>query len=184
MTPLDVLSLADAKLFLKVDFSDDDDLITSLINGAVGLVESFTNYRLYQRSEIINLSRVEYEAFQFPLNSYSVAAIDSADTNTYIIQPIYFTLRTVLFWGNGFWYQGYNEGFYNPDVYNVHGCPTNFTLTLNVGYTDAALIPNDLITAVKIIINKSYEDRTITNEQLLNNVSLMLAPYRRYATVI
>jgi hypothetical protein len=182
MNALDVLSLQDAKDYLKVDFDEDNNIITSLIKAAVSMVEKSTEYRLYQRTELIKTSKIEYTAFQFPFNGATVEAMDSQ--GTYNIRLSYQTLRTELFWGNGYWYYGNDHNFFNPSTYNVHGCQTNFNLTLDVGYTDVTLVPDELITAVKQVITDKYENRNITNEQLLNNISIFIAPYKRFATIL
>lgn len=182
MDTLSVLSLEDAKLYLKVDFNEDDDLITSLIKAAVSMVEKNTEYRLYQRDEVIKTSKVGYTAFQFPFNGASVEAMDSQ--GTYTIHTRYETLRTELFWGQGFWYTSDWQRFFNPDYYGLSGCAINFNLTLDVGYSDTTKIPSELITAVKQIITDKYENRNITNEQLLNNISIFIAPYRRFVTLL
>jgi hypothetical protein len=182
MTALDVLSLEDAKSYLKVDFSDDDALIESLIKSAVGLVEQTTNYRLYRRNEVINTSKVGYTAFQFPLNSASANAMDSQ--GTYTVRQQYQALRTELFWGNGFGYiNDYNQYFFNTDFYNLSGCNTAFTLTLDVGYTDTTLIPADLITAIQQIITFTYENRDLTNFKLPDNIMLLMQPYKRFVSL-
>src|SRR5215467_8472948 len=108
MTPLDVISLDQAKLFLRVDFDDDNDLIEGLIYSAVGLVEKETNYRLYQRNEIIyQTGKYYYVAFQYPLNSVvSVINIDSSDVTDYtsLVKLKYDALRIIIGYANGFWY--------------------------------------------------------------------------------
>lgn len=185
MGPLNVLSLADAKLFLKVDFTDDDSLITGLISAAVSLVEQVTNYRLYNRNEILYTGQICYDAFQYPLVSASVISADSAITTVPTLKQYPQTLRTVLFWGNGFWYTGFNESFFNNDTYWLNNsCPVTYVLTLNVGYTDATLIPTDLITAIKQIITFTYENRDATKLDLPDNIQMLLAPYRRYVTFL
>lgn len=50
VTATDVLSLADAKLWLRVDTATEDDLITSLIGVAVERVQNYTGYYLQQVS--------------------------------------------------------------------------------------------------------------------------------------
>jgi len=184
MTPLDIISLSDAKNYIKVDFGDDDALITSLISAAIAMVEQATNYRLYQRDELVYTSRVFYEAYQYPLNGYSVINHDSADTNIYTVKYKWMSLRTELFWGNGYWYTDYNNQFFAPDVYNLSGCTQNYVLTLDVGYTTVGDIPNDLITAAKEIIASAYENREATKEELLSSVGLLLTNYRRFATIL
>jgi hypothetical protein len=185
MSPLDVLSLVNAKEYLKVDFVDDDLLITSLIKAAVSLVEKDTNYRLYNRPEIINLSTVYYDAFQYPLISATVLSMDSSDTNVYTVKQWFQSLRTKLFWGNGNYYVGNNgDGFYNPDMYMISACPSNYQLTLNVGFTDTTLIPDDLLTAIKQIVVFTYENRDLTKLTLPDNIMLLLANYRRFTTLL
>lgn len=182
MDALDVLSLEDAKAYLKVDFDDDDDLIESLIKAAVSLVEKTTEYRLYKRNEVIQTSKIGYTAFQFPLNGASVEAMDSQ--GTYTIQTRYETLRTLLFWGNGYWYTSYEDQFFNPNTYGLSGCVTNYTLTLDVGYADTADVPTDLLTAIKQIITFTYENRNESKLELPSNISMLMAPYRRFATLL
>jgi len=185
MGPLNVLSLADAKAYLKVDFADDDALITSLISTAVAQVEKITEYRLYQRVENpIYTSKFCYTAFQYPLNSASVVAQDSSDTNVYTVQLKYETLRTELFWGNGFGYINAYEQFYSNDFYNIKGCNVTYLLTLNVGYADPTQIPQDLITAVQQTIVFLYENRDLTKLTLPDNIMLLLAPYKRFNYVL
>lgn len=186
MTPLDVLSLADAKTYLRVDFSDDDDLITSLIYGAVGLVEQETNYRLYQRNEVIyQTGKYYYVAFQYPINGAMVVNQDSSDTNVYTPRLNYERLRTIIGYANGFWYWNAWYEFFTNYYYTIHAdqCVT-FILTLDVGYTDATQIPVDLLTAIKQIITYTYENRDMSKVDLPSNITMLLANYKRFATII
>lgn len=186
MSPLDVMSLADAKQYLRVDYDDEDDLITSLIYGAVGYAEQDTNYRLYQRSEIIyTTGRYYYTAFQFPLNGASVINQDSADTNIYTPKFRYEPLRTIIGWANGFIYWNAWYEFFTNYYYTIHAdCNVTFTLTLDVGYTDVTLIPTDLLTAIKQIISYTYENRDMSKVDLPSNITMLLQKYRRFATII
>lgn len=185
MTPLDVISVEQAKQFIKVDFSDDDLIIEGLISAAIGLVEQSTQYRLYNRTEVIYTSKILYEAFQFPLIGSSVISQDSADTNVYTIRSRPQTLRTILFWGNGFEYVDTYQSFWNNDYYNISNpCSVTFSLSLNVGYLNITDIPQDLITAVKQVITYTYENRDMTKEEILSNIDMLIAPYRRFVTFI
>src|SRR6201986_58556 len=77
MTALDVISLTDAKDFLRVDFPDDDNLIESIISSAVRLVEQKTQYRLYQRIENqYSDGTYNVDLFQTPLNNVNVVTYD------------------------------------------------------------------------------------------------------------
>lgn len=186
MTPLDVLSLEAAKSYLRVDFADEDDLITALIYAAVGYVEQDTQYRLYQRDEVIyQTGKYYYTAFQFPLNSASVIDINSEDTTVYTAKLHYERLRTIIGWAQGFYYwNGWYEFFTNY-YYSFHGSDqVTFILTLNVGYTDTTQIPADLITAIKQIISYTYENRDMTKIEMPSNITMLLSRYRRFATLL
>ena len=80
VTGTDVLSLADAKTWLRVDSSDEDALITSLIDVAVGAVQSY-----------IGQSLVEIDTFLFGLPDFSdevlpVGPLNSVNSITYYDQ--------------------------------------------------------------------------------------------------
>ena len=187
MTPLDVISVDQAKSFLRVDFNDDDDLITSLINAAVGYVETATQYRLYQRTEIVYTSgKYCYSAFQFPLNSVAVVNQDSSDTTVYNPKLYYESLRTNITWlSNGFLYWDSWNQFFTNYYYTIHNsCSATFILTLDVGYTDVSLIPTDLITAIKQIISYTYENRDMTKLDMPSNITMLLANYKRFVTLL
>lgn len=185
MTPLNVVTLQQAKDYIRVDYGDDDELITGLINSAVGLVEQTTNYRLYQRNEVIFRSGFYYyNAYQFPINSASVVNHDSADTFDYQVKYFYEPLRVNLAWWNGYFYWDSWESFMTNYTYTIHTRPVTFVLTLDVGYTDTAQIPTDLITAIKQIISFTYENRDMTKLDLPSNITLLLANYRRFATLL
>jgi hypothetical protein len=186
MGPLDVLSLADAKSYLKTDFNDDDDLITSLIGAAVSMIEQATEYRLYQRNEVIYMTnnRYGYEAFQHPLNAAAVVAQDSQNTTVYTVLYDYKPLRTYLFWGQGFCYWDNWVEFFTNYTYRISAKVQTFILTLDVGYIDTTQIPFPLITAVKQMVVFLYENRDMTKLTLPDNIMLLCEPYKRFATIV
>jgi hypothetical protein len=64
-TALDLITLAEAKAELKVDFDANDALITRLIHTAVALIEQRTNHMLYPRTELRRV-RNGYELYDYP----------------------------------------------------------------------------------------------------------------------
>ncbi len=56
---MDPISLADAKLFLRVDISDDDALITSLITVAREYCETFTGLDLTDDSDELSETAIQ-----------------------------------------------------------------------------------------------------------------------------
>lgn len=69
MNALDIISLADAKEFLVVDFPDKDKEITRHIKSAVSIVERYTSYMLYERSISYTLPACGYEEiYLYPIS--------------------------------------------------------------------------------------------------------------------
>ena len=69
MTPLELIPLADAKTYLKVDFTDEDTYIESLVKAAIEEIENATEQRLYDRSEVIETSKQTFVTPIYPINS-------------------------------------------------------------------------------------------------------------------
>lgn len=69
MGPLDVISLADAKEHLVVDFPDNDVSIERNIKTAIALVEQYTCYKLYERSVTYTMPLCGHkEVYDYPLS--------------------------------------------------------------------------------------------------------------------
>jgi hypothetical protein len=76
MAYTDVVSLAEAKQFLRVDdgFTADDALITLLINTAGEYVERHTNHILYAREKTYKFYDGEKRVYDYPINSVTSPA--------------------------------------------------------------------------------------------------------------
>jgi len=70
MAYIDVITLETAKNYLKVDedFTDDDALITSMINGALRFIEKRTNHIMFAQDKIYNGS-CQVKVYDYPINS-------------------------------------------------------------------------------------------------------------------
>lgn len=70
MAYLDVLSLARVKDYLRIDLdlTDDDNEITSMINGACRFVEKRTNHIFFPR-EVTYKGACQVKVYDFPINS-------------------------------------------------------------------------------------------------------------------
>lgn len=189
MTPLDVLSLADAKSFLKVDFSDDDQLITGLISSAIAVVERKTNYRLYNRQEIDHSDGTyNVDLLQFPLNTVSVQNIEGDPQPQFQVKinPIRTTIIFVKY-GSGIRPFYSPDGLYNkiPDfmgaslpLYNIV-CNVGYSNDPDSGYPQVADIPFPLTQAIKTLVNYMYENRDMANVDMPSNISIELESYNR-----
>ncbi|WP_395045941.1 head-tail connector protein [Flavobacterium sp.] len=70
MAYIDVITLETAKNYLKVDedLTDDDALITSMINGALRFIEKRTNHILYIQQRVYTGS-CQVKVYDYPINS-------------------------------------------------------------------------------------------------------------------
>ena len=71
MAYTDVVTLSEAKIFLRVDdaFTEDDALITLLIKSAGEYVERFTNHMLYSRSKVYTVVDGEKRIYDYPITA-------------------------------------------------------------------------------------------------------------------
>lgn len=189
LTPLDVVSLDDAKQFIKVDFPDDDSLITSIIYSAVNLVEQKTQYRLYQRTELqYSDGTYNVDLFQTPLNAITVKTYDGTVYTRCQIkrQPV---RTTIIF--KGFGLGGHfgvigedNSGIWGDGLDNFGGesYPSSlplFTINIDCGYANVELIPVSLIQGVKTLISYMYENRDWTSADIPSNVLLEIGSFNQ-----
>jgi len=71
MSYLDVISLEDAKVYLRIDddLTEDDSQIRRMIKGALHYVENYTNHILYARNKEYRLIDGEVSVYDHPINS-------------------------------------------------------------------------------------------------------------------
>jgi hypothetical protein len=187
MNALDVVSLQTAKDFLKVDFSDDDALITALIFSGVALIEQKTQYRLYQRVEVQGSDGTyNVDLFQTPLNSVTVLTFEGNPVPQVQIkkQPLRTTVEFKSPFGGwpaiGQGFNGNQNGWNGGNGWmfsNFAASLPYFNININCGYNDPTLIPVALLQAVKVLISDWYENRDVQATELTSNVGILIAPY-------
>lgn len=155
MSYLTVIPLADAKVYLRIDdtLTEDDAQITRMIKGALSYVEKQTNYILYAREKSYRFIDGTVRVYDYPINSITTPA--EADMDITIK-----TLHTVYCYGT-----------------------SEDELTLNVGFTDVADIPQELIEVAYEIIELMYYEKE-TNKNHLTDLSTLsksiLGTYKRF----
>ena len=178
VTGTDVLSLADAKTWLRVDSSDEDALITSLIDVAVGAVQSYIGQAL-----------VEIDTFLFGLPYFSdevlpVGPLNTINSITYYDQGDNLqTLASHLYWVD-LGHVTQPHLFFRqplPDVYDYRAQPV--IISASVGYA-ANSIPPAVLHAVRLLLSQYYDIRenfavgTIVSAEMPNGIKSLLSPYR------
>jgi hypothetical protein len=128
---LNVITLSDAKLYLRVDdtLTEDDTQITRMIEGALSFIEKWTNVLVFDRLKMYRLIDGCIRVYDYPINQL----VDPVDATSERM-----TLYTTFAYGSN-----------------------NSDLSLNVGFTNPADIPPELIdVAFELIDLMYYEHET------------------------
>lgn len=149
MNALDVITLEDAKDYLRVDYDDQDAIITRNIKSAVSLIEQYTDVYLYEREITYALLGCSLEIYDSPLTF----------TGTIPTKTKARAMSVIVYGKSG-------------DTY-----------TANVGYSDVADIPQNLIDACYKMITYLYENRDAYSVSLPMDVQMLVNQFRRNATI-
>lgn len=171
----DPVTVSDIKDHLRIDISDDDDLITALISAAVSYVSTFTRRSLLEQT--LKFVLPEFPAgsdtITLPYPPLSTITIDSvkyrdaddgtlktwSDTEYEVIQTgaTSYGLRYVL---NGSW---------PTDVLSAVDA---VQITYTAGESLAADIDQRIILAIKLLVGNWYENREDTTTLTLRNIPM------------
>jgi hypothetical protein len=151
MAFIDVVTLAEAKQYLRVDdgFTADDSLITTLINVGGEYVEKHTNHLLFSREKTYKFYDGEKRVYDYPINSITSPAEADMEITEYSLYTLY----------------EYSSG----------------DLVLNVGYDLPSSVPALLKMKMLEIVDAMYNGNDISaivnfGEDLYESLS----PYRRF----
>ena len=168
-----VVTTADAKKHLRVDFSEDDDFIDALVSSATLYVQKILNRALISQTVIAEWDSVgadvplPYVAKESITSVSEVLTIDDEATETALV------LNTGYFVRNGKLKVGTNLGL---------------RATYTAGYgTVSTDVPLPIITAIKRIVQGLYDrrdDEILENniDQLAFNSMTLLSPYVNHMT--
>lgn len=85
MAYIDVITLADAKLYLRVDdtLTEDDAQITRMINAALSYVEKYTNVIVFARDKEYRTTDGCVRVYDYPINSEVTADLTAFSKTLY-----------------------------------------------------------------------------------------------------
>ena len=143
MSYLSVLPLATTKTYLRIDDTqnDTDAEITSMIKSAMRYIEKHTNHIFYAQSKNYIVKDKDVRVYDYPINSVTKGLDDDGDDVT-------LTYKTNYTYCDKSNYRYYNQ---------IDS--TAVTLVLNVGYSDPADVPDDLIDLAKVIVKIMYYEQ-------------------------
>ena len=154
MAYIDVLTLAQAKTFLRIDdtLSDDDAQITQMIKSALSTIERRTNVLVYARSKSYLFQDYEVRVYDFPINSLT------SPSDAVLVEK---------------------ELHSNYSTNNT----ANLKLVLNVGYTDPLDVPSELIDAALQLVKYMYyeaETNTASKGNIPYWIQEMINQHKRF----
>jgi uncharacterized phiE125 gp8 family phage protein len=174
---IEPVSLDEAKAYLRVETSDDDDVIGALISGSRIHVEAQTRRALITQSWRITLDAWpadgRLQILPAPLQTLTAARVYDVDNNAHDVDTQGFVLDLG---GSGL--------AFAPWALPVPGRPAfGIELDVTVGYGDAAIdVPEPLRQAIRLLIAHWYENRGVsaigTVSVLPTTVAALIAPYR------
>jgi len=173
------ITLAEAKLHLRVDHTDDDDLITAQIEAATEHVESVIGRSLVDRTLRVDLPHFHDEIVLNgpPVQSITQVqyydtdnALQTLATSAYTLDKPAYTMRRV-----------YQQTY--PSVYVRHDA---VQITYVAGYGTSSSpegqVPRAIIAAIKMLLSEMYENRENSITGLMytktSAVEMLLAPHR------
>lgn len=168
------VDLAEMKLHLRVDHSDDDDIIAQMMLAATAWAENFQNRTYINRERTLALDEFASEiTIPYPplISVDSVAYIDT-DGVEQTLAAAYYRVDTAAEPGRITEAYGYNWPL-------IRHCTGAVTITYTAGYGEAADVPEDIKAAVKLIVGHLYAGRGDSGgEQIPQSARLLLWPRR------
>jgi uncharacterized phiE125 gp8 family phage protein len=171
------LSLAEAKAFLRVETSDDDDVIGALIASARGHVEAQTRRALITQSWRLAIDAWPDDGrlavLPAPLQALTAARVYDFSNVAQALDTAGFVLD-----------KGASVLLFTPWSLPAPGrAAAGIELDLTVGYGAAAAdVPEPLRQAIRLLIAHWYENRGLvaagTTTVLPSTVAALIAPYR------
>ena len=98
MAYLDIISLTDAKTYLRIDdtLTEDDNQIIRMIKGALSYIEQYTNVMLFARDKNYIVQDSVVKVYDYPINievsTYTLKEVKTLHTN-YTTDETTFTLN-------------------------------------------------------------------------------------------
>lgn len=153
-----VVSTADIKAHLYVDFSDDDTLLDGLVESATVSIENYLGRKL----------RTEVWDFRYT-NWASASVVRAADVSAFTSVKYYDTeeVEQTLSSDNYFVEYAYNSVYWTlvdaasyPEVSRTRKFP--ITIRLSMGYATASDVPEPIKLALKNLVGFYYSHREVT----------------------
>jgi uncharacterized phiE125 gp8 family phage protein len=178
------LTIAEAKAHLRVDHSDEDVLISSLIDAAVAHLDGYSG--ILGRALITQTWTASFPTFAerldiplAPVQSATIQYYDSTNAQQTLSTSVYAVLSDGL--------GPYISLKYNQQWPQTYTRDDAVTITFVAGYGAATSIPPAIRAAMLLLISHWYDNRSAVSivgaaSELPLAVSALLTPFRRVGT--
>ena len=162
------VTLAEAKLHLRVDGSDDDDLITELIKSARRFCEKFQN-----RAFITQTITAKMDEFSDPIVLPMPRLISVTSVKYYDEDGVQQTLASSYYDVDTTSEPGKITLAYNQSWPTIRGIHHSVEVIYTAGYGAAASnVPEEVKSAMKLLLGHLYEHRETVSEIKLSEVPM------------
>jgi uncharacterized phiE125 gp8 family phage protein len=176
----DLIALAAMKEHLRVTFDSDDAVIAGLIAAATAHLDGYDGILgrcMVTQSWAVRLTAWPFWGLRLPfpnVQSVVIGYIDADEAPQTVPVEQYDLVETHL--GTE---MVFKDSFAAPALSDDDTLPV--TITMTVGYGDAADVPQPLVLAAKVLVAHWYENRGITGdpERLPFAFDALVAPFRR-----
>ena len=176
VTGSEIVSLTEAKNYARIETSDDDDIVTSMIISAREKCEAITNRDIVSKTRSVFISHLnvsgEYGTLYSRRTKYTIpyapiASIQSVETQA-------------------------SDGSLSDISYNSYGLDDKYielssasNKNIKIAYTTAGLSNDDIKLAIKQLVATYYDNRSdfetgISISEVPTNVKNILSPYIFY----
>lgn len=154
--PIEPVSLDEAKLFLRIDHDDENDLIETLIRSSRERLEDRLNIAMIERTmRLVTSERGDIALPRWPVSSIETVVIEEEETNVFTVN-----LRS------------------RPVIITVTlGSPVRVEFTAGYG-SQAGDIPAPLRQAILLLVAHGYEHRNGETGSFPLMVDALTMPYR------
>ncbi len=189
------VSLTEAKLYLRVDHSEEDDLITSLIVAARQMVEEHTLRALITQTWTMFLDRFPgsyHEQFWDGVVQAHINSLSEGERKVDIPRPPLISVTHVKTYDDDDSASTFDSSNYTVDTTSQHGrlnlkfgkvWPVDLRSSNAIevefvcGYGSASAVPASLKTAMLMILSKMYDCRG-GDIEVPSIAAKLMAPYR------
>lgn len=158
---LQPITLAEAKLHLRVDIADDDALISALIDAATQSAEHIMGRAIMPQKWLLTADVFDYLMY---LCKPTVTAIDSIkyiDTSGALV-----TLSPTIYQGVlASSYEAYVKPAFGKEWPATQDQPEAVQIVFSCGYADVASVPAAIIAWIKLCIGAMYENRALATDR-------------------